>query len=201
MGRGNQTVVSIVWSVAGFIFCSRGIGLAELIGRLEEICCGVTMADRLFSSILVPVDFSPCSEEAFQVACGLARLCGAEILVAHVIDTSALSAFNRMGLLAVPSDATAQKRRLRHFARLNVRRLLDSEAAKGIEVNRVVLEGAPFVEIAKTARVEKVDLVVMGSYGGRSGSVDKIFFGSTAEKVVRTAGCPVLTVPLPVKAR
>jgi nucleotide-binding universal stress UspA family protein len=37
----------------------------------------------------------------------------------------------------------------------------------------------------------------MGSYGGRSGNVDKIFFGSTAEKVVRTAGCPVLTVPLP----
>jgi nucleotide-binding universal stress UspA family protein len=41
----------------------------------------------------------------------------------------------------------------------------------------------------------------MGSYGGRSGSVEKIFFGSTAEKVVRTAGCPVLTVPLPAKAR
>ena len=68
-------------------------------------------------------------------------------------------------------------------------------------MDRLVLEGAPFVEIAKTARVEKVDLVIMGSYGGRSGSVEKIFFGSTAEKVVRTAGCPVLTVPLPVKAR
>lgn len=159
------------------------------------------MVDRLFSSILVPVDFSPCSEEAFRVACDLARLCSAEVLVAHVIDTSALSAFNRMGLLAVPSDAAAQKRRLRHFARLNVRRLLDSEAAQGVDMKRLVLEGAPFVEIAKTARVEKVDLVVMGSYGGRSGSVDKIFFGSTAEKVVRTAGCPVLTVPLPTKAR
>jgi nucleotide-binding universal stress UspA family protein len=66
-------------------------------------------------------------------------------------------------------------------------------------VRRMILEGTPFVEIAKTARAEKSDLVVMGSYGGRSGSVDKIFFGSTAEKVVRTAGCPVLTVPLPAK--
>jgi nucleotide-binding universal stress UspA family protein len=55
----------------------------------------------------------------------------------------------------------------------------------------------PFVEIAKTARSEQVGLVVMGSYGGSAGSVEKIFFGSTAEKVVRTAGCPVLTVPLP----
>ena len=80
-----------------------------------------------------------------------------------------------------------------------MRRLLESEAVKGVTVTRVVLEGGPFVEIAKTARMEKVDLVVMGSYGGRSGNVDKIFFGSTAEKVVRTAGCPVLTVPLPPK--
>jgi nucleotide-binding universal stress UspA family protein len=151
----------------------------------------------LFQTILVPVDFSPCSDEAFRVACRLARLGGSKVTVLHVIDTSALAAFNRLGLLAIPSDAAAQRRRLRHHARLNVRRLLDSEEAKDVVLTRMVLEGAPFVEIARTARVHKVDLVVMGTYGGRSGSVDKIFFGSTAEKVVRTAGCPVLTVPLP----
>ncbi|MDH4098065.1 MAG: universal stress protein, partial [Nitrospira sp.] len=77
---------------------------------------------------------------------------------------------------------------------------LESAEAKGVTLTRVILEGSPFAEIAKTARTGKVDLVVMGSYGGRSGSVDKIFFGSTAEKVVRTAGCPVLSVPLPVSA-
>jgi nucleotide-binding universal stress UspA family protein len=151
----------------------------------------------LFEAILVPVDFSPCSNEAFRVACQVARLCGAGLLVLHVIDTSALAAFNRLGLLAVPSDAAAQRRRLRHHARLHVRRLLESREAKDVTVTRMIVEGAPFVEIAKIARMGKADLVVMGSYGGRSGSVDKIFFGSTAEKVVRTAGCPVLTVPLP----
>jgi nucleotide-binding universal stress UspA family protein len=83
---------------------------------------------------------------------------------------------------------------------LNVRRLLESEDAKGVAFTRTIVEGSPFVEIAKAARTGKVDLVVMGSYGGRSDSVDKIFFGSTAEKVVRTAGCPVLTVPLPTSA-
>ena len=102
----------------------------------------------------------------------------------HVIDTGSLAIFNQLGLLAVPSDAQGQKRRLRHYARLNVRRLLESEAAKGVAAKRIILEGGPFVEIAKTARIEKVD---------------KIFFGSTAEKVVRTAGCPVMTVPLPSK--
>ena len=151
----------------------------------------------LFKAILVPVDFSPCSNEAFRVACQVARLCHAGLLVLHVIDTSALAAFNRLGLLAVPSDAAAQRRRLRHQARLLVRRLLASGEATDVTVTRMIVEGAPFVEIAKIARMGKVDLVVMGSYGGRSGSVDKIFFGSTAEKVVRTAGCPVLTVPLP----
>lgn len=153
-----------------------------------------------FKRILVPVDFSPCSDEAFRVACDMARLCGASMTVVHVIDTGALASFNRLGLLAVPSDAAAQRRRLRHHARLNVRRLMDSEDAREISITRMVVEGSPFVEIAKTARTGRVDLVVMGSYGGRSGSVDKIFFGSTAEKVVRTAGCPVLTVPLPASA-
>ena len=159
------------------------------------------MTDSLFRKILVPVDFSPCSDEAFRVALTLGRTFQAELLLLHVIDTSALATFNQLGLLAVPSDAQGQKRRLRHHARLNVRRLLESEAVKGVTVTRIVSEGGPFVEIAKTARMEKVDLVVIGSYGGRSGSMDKIFFGSTAEKVVRTAGCPVLTVPLPPKQK
>ena len=159
------------------------------------------MAESLFRKILVPIDFSPCSEEAFRVALTLAKTFQSELLLLHVVDTSALATFNQLGLLAVPSDAQGQKRRLRHHARLNVRRLLEVEAAKGVTAKRIIVEGGPFVEIAKTARIEKVDLVVMGSYGGRSGNVDKIFFGSTAEKVVRTAGCPVLTVPLPSKPR
>ena len=79
---------------------------------------------------------------------------------------------------------------------LLARGLLQEEIAKGVDTTRLLSEGKPFVEIVRTARVEKVDLVVMGSYGGVTGNVDKIFFGSTTEKVVRTAGCPVLTVPL-----
>ncbi len=159
------------------------------------------MTESLFTKILVLVDFSPCSEEAFRVALTLAKTFQAKLLLLHVIDTSVLATFNQLGLLAVPSDASGQKRRLRHHARLNVRRLLELKETKGLDLKRIVLEGGPFVEIVKAARMEKVDLVVMGSYGGRSGNVDKIFFGSTAEKVVRTAGCSVLTVPLPLKPK
>lgn len=154
------------------------------------------MVNELFRKILVPVDFSPCSNEAFRVALRIARAFRSEVLVLHVIDTSAIDAFNRLGLLAVPSEATRQRRRLRHQARLKTRQLLESQATAGVQVERLVAEGAPFMEIAKLARQERIDLIVLGSYGGRSESMDKIFFGATAEKVVRTAGCAVLTVPV-----
>jgi len=153
------------------------------------------MSDVLFPRILVPVDFSPCSEEAFRVALSLARLYQSEVLLLHVIDTKSLQTLNALGL-ALPSEEAKQKKRLSHQARLNARRLLRSEEAKGVPIRRLLAEGAPFVEIARTARAEKVSLVVIGSHGGHAGNVEKIFFGSTAEKVVRTAGCPVLCVPL-----
>jgi nucleotide-binding universal stress UspA family protein len=158
------------------------------------------MGGPLFSKILVPVDFSQCSDEAFRVALSLARTFQSEVLLLHVVDARSLGTLNRLGL-AEPSSEKGQKKRLRHHARLNARRLLQMDEAKGVTIRRLIAEGAPFVEIARTARMEKVDLVVMGSYGGVAGYVDKIFFGSTAEKVVRTAGCPVLTVPLSARAQ
>ncbi len=153
------------------------------------------MSGALFKKILVPVDFSTCSEEAFRVAVQLEEALGAELTVMHVIDLNTVDAFNRLGLLAVPSDATAQRKRLRHHARLKMRQLLKSREG-GASVRRMVVEGTPFVEIGKFSRTEGIDLIVLGSYGGRSDSMDKIFFGATADKVVRTAGCAVLTVPL-----
>ena len=150
------------------------------------------MGGPLFKKILVPVDFSTCSEEAFRVAVQLENALGAELTVMHVIDLNTVDAFNRLGLLAVPSNAAAQRKRLRHHARLKMRQLLKSHGG----ARRIVVEGTPFVEIGKFSRTEGIDLIVLGSYGGRSDSMDKIFFGATADKVVRTAGCAVLTVPL-----
>ncbi len=148
-----------------------------------------------FKKILVPVDFSTCSEEAFHLALQLGEALDGEVTVIHVIDVDAVEAFNRLGLLAVPSDAIRQRKRLRHHARLKMRQLFKAHP-DGRSIKRIVVEGTPFVEIGKFARSEDIDLIVLGSYGGRSDSMDKIFFGATADKVVRTAGCAVLTVPL-----
>src|ERR671910_3644458 len=100
------------------------------------------MADRLFPKIMVPIDFSACSEEAFRIALSLARVFQSEVLLIHVLDTKSLSALNALGL-ALPSEETQQKKRLRHHARLNVRRLMDSPETKGVSIRRLVLEGSP----------------------------------------------------------
>jgi nucleotide-binding universal stress UspA family protein len=59
-------------------------------------------------------------------------------------------------------------------------------------VEKIIVRGVPFVEIIKTAKDRNVDLIVIGTHG-RTG-IDHMLFGSTAEKVVRKAPCPVLTV-------
>ncbi|MDH5776158.1 MAG: universal stress protein, partial [Nitrospirota bacterium] len=97
--------------------------------------------------------------------------------------------------LALPSEEKTQKKRLNHQARLLARGLLSVPEAKGLKMTRLLREGKPFIEIARTVREEKIDLVVMGSYGGQTGDISHMFFGSTAEKIVRTVPCPVLTVP------
>lgn len=154
------------------------------------------MVSTRFKKILVPVDFSSCSEEAFRMAKELATTFEARLLVLHVIDTNALEALNNMGL-ASPSEEKNQKKKLRHFARLQARMLLQTPDSKKLGIERILSEGKPFVEIIRTARAEKVDLIVMGSYGGQTADVGRIFFGSTAEQVVRTANCPVLCLPFP----
>lgn len=151
----------------------------------------------IFNQMLLPVDFSPCSDEAFRTGCRLARMIGAVVIVLHVIDTSILAVLPKIGLSVVPSSVPNQHRHLRHHARLNLRRLLELDDAKGVNCTRLILEGVPFAEIVKVARTKAIDLIVMGTYGVRAGSIDKLFFGSTAEKVMRIAECSVLTVPLP----
>ncbi|HET7318751.1 MAG TPA: universal stress protein, partial [Nitrospirota bacterium] len=60
------------------------------------------------------------------------------------------------------------------------------------EVEKMVVRGVPFVEIIKTAKDKNADMIVIGTHG-RTG-IDHMLFGSTAEKVVRKAPCPVLAV-------
>jgi universal stress protein A len=71
-----------------------------------------------------------------------------------------------------------------------------AEELRGIkDIERIVLKGTPCKEILKFAGENKVDIIVIGTHGRKG--LDRVIFGSTAEKVVRDAPCPVLSVRLP----
>ncbi len=148
-----------------------------------------SQAEVEIATVLVPIDFSACSLDAFRMAVSVARRYGAELLLVHVLDQRMLAAVERLGI-PVTKD---QMKTVRHRIRLSFRGIMESE--KGVKMRRQILEGSPFTEIMRLARVQKVDMIVMGAYGGRTGEVEKIFFGSTAEKIVRASPCPVLCVP------
>ncbi len=109
------------------------------------------MNGPLFKKILVPVDFSPCSRQAFLIALKMAKLFDAQILFLHVIDTKALEGLNALGL-ASPSEEKIQKKRLRHQARLLARGMLLTKETKGVKMTRHLSEGKPFSEITRMAR-------------------------------------------------
>ena len=160
--------------------------MAKLESKAEK---KTSRADVEVGAILVPIDFSACSLDAFRMAVSVARRYGAELLLVYVVDTRMLAAVERLGI-PVTKD---QMKTIRHRIRLAFRGIMESE--KEVKMRRLILEGSPFTEIMRLARTQKVDMIVMGAYGGRTGEVEKIFFGSTAEKIVRASPCPVLCVP------
>ena len=143
-----------------------------------------------YRKILAPIDFSPCSLEACRVAVALAEQFKAELTVLHVIDIRVLES-----LAQVSERKVEELKKLFHKrARLQLRSLLP-EIPPGIRFQRRIASGAPVSEIVSTIRTDEIDLIVMGRYGG-TGELEKIFFGSTVERVVRLAPCAVLSVPL-----
>jgi len=148
-------------------------------------------------SILVATDFSDCSGVAFQTAAQLARTFQAKIVILHVIS------LKRVAVLAdyLKEDPETLVPELRERAQQDLSKFLQRWHADGLEAESMVAVGAPFQEIAVIARDLDVDLVVLGGYGrARQGPIEQVFFGSTAEKVVRLLPCPVLCVPLAEKS-
>ena len=85
---------------------------------------------------------------------------------------------------------------LRHKAEKDMAAFLKQWNPAGNEVDTLIATGMPFQEIAVLARDLVVDLVVVGGYGRKGrGKIEEVFFGSTAEKVVRLLPCPVLCIP------
>jgi universal stress protein A len=137
------------------------------------------------TSILVPVDFSEASTKALDYALALARQTNARVTLLHVLETVAMPEFAAYPVAPDSERAVEVRRRLAKLARDH------GNGSDKIEVK--VLSGIPFREITRAADSLKMNLIVIATRGYTG--LAHVLMGSTAERVVRYAGCPVLIVP------
>ena len=140
-------------------------------------------------SILCPVDFSPCSELALERACELARVLQQPIELLHVYQ---LQYFPEPAL-TMGMGATLESL---DFIRARVTERAEEQRERvekaGLKASVRVLEGSPAHLIAERAKAPDISLVVMGTHGRNV--LGRALLGSVAERVLRTARVPVMTV-------
>ena len=140
-----------------------------------------------FRTIIVPLDFSPESRRALDVARELARSAGpAHLILTHAyfipVELEALAAQQNLALLDLLSSEASKE----------LERILEDLQNAGISSEFLVSRGYPEQVILELARDKNADLIVMGTRG-RTG-LAHVVLGSIAERVMRGAPCPVITV-------
>jgi len=142
------------------------------------------------NTILVPSDFSECSEEAVRYGLELARRFDARLHLLHVVQDPVTQPWAAEGF-SVPAFEIVEQWRKQAAERL----LAAVPEADRARVTVASVVATPYAEILDYAAAHDVDLIVMGTHG--RGGVSHLLLGSIAERIVRRAPCPVLTVRRP----
>ena len=140
---------------------------------------------------LVPVDFSPCSDEALAYAITLATQLQARLTLLHVLPELAL------GVVEAPPSALPALVRYLHDLEAKMQQELDAHLTQvqeaGLQGDTVLVHGVPSQGILDTARDQHVDLIIMGTHGRTR--AHQMLIGSVAQQVVPRASCPILLLP------
>lgn len=135
--------------------------------------------------ILCPTDFSKSAEYAFEYALAIAARHGATVELLHVAHSSAY-ADDSIDEQGQTYDDTLRDR---------LQSIAASRSSDDVKITVLVVDGTDYIEIVKRANAWPADLIVIGTHG-RTG-MKHLLIGSVAERVVRTASCPVCTVRHP----
>ncbi len=147
----------------------------------------------LFRNILCALDFSDCSINALNYAMSLAQEADARLTVLHVLDLlPEMPAGSIKGVQAWPQHVTEYIAAVEQDRRECLQAAVPESVRAYCAVETVLANGTPYREILRVAAEQDSDLIVVGIHG-RS-ATDLLFFGSTAQHVVRQATCPVLTL-------
>jgi nucleotide-binding universal stress UspA family protein len=138
-------------------------------------------------SVLYPTDFSECSNLVFRLACTLAQDYGARLVVAHIAEPP--GPIYSDGVVVPLADVDEEP------LRAKLLQLVPRDP--NVRVEHRLAAGDAATEILRLAKETQADVIVMGTHG-RTG-LARVLMGSVAERVVRKAPCPVVTVknPLP----
>ncbi|HQZ67045.1 MAG TPA: universal stress protein [Planctomycetaceae bacterium] len=140
--------------------------------------------------ILVPTDFSEFSKPAMDHACAFAARFAAELHLLHVAPDPAMLVAEVAGFSAPSMQSETDA--ITKGAHEALAKLPPDNWDNGRQIIREVRTGTAFIEIIEYAREKEIDLIVIGTHG-RS-ALMHVLMGSVAERIVRKAPCPVLTV-------
>lgn len=143
--------------------------------------------DVKLKNILITTDFTEASVHAASYAASLARSYGAALHVVHVVDTSEEAA----GFYLPHLSFEKLNEEMKDTAGAMLKKFCEKNFKGHEELKATVLAGEPYREILKAAA--GADVIVMGTFG--KAHLDRVLFGSTTERVMRKAKCPVLVVP------
>ena len=142
--------------------------------------------------ILVATDFSEISRDAIEYATQLAESFCARLHVLHVVEEPFGYVADTRGFIP---EVDAFRETLNQAARSQLHTVLTPEEIQRWQAHLALRTGTPYAEIVRYAKDHAIDLIVIGTHG--RGPFGHFLLGSVAEKVVRYADCPVLTVRQP----
>ena len=143
----------------------------------------------MFNRILVPTDFSPPSDAALEYARAVASRFGASLHLLHVVDDPYRAAYATE--VYVP-ELEGLRDVLLANAVAELKNRLQVSDVRELRATTAAVIGMPSSSIVEYAGLHDIDLIIMGTHG--RGGMSHLLMGSVAERVVRTAPCPVLTV-------
>jgi nucleotide-binding universal stress UspA family protein len=143
-----------------------------------------------FKNVLMGTDFSPASQVALMEAVHLCQASKAKLILLHVVEPG-LFAHRPVRRQDDAADLARQTKK-------QLDELLATVLREGVAAEPLLLEGRAAVRILDTIAQQEIDLAVLGTQGFRG--LERLVFGSTAEEVLRSASCPVITVGCRVAA-
>jgi nucleotide-binding universal stress UspA family protein len=144
--------------------------------------------------ILYPTDFSEYSLAALPYAVSLTKQNNAEMYCLHVVEMPQEEYLTSEYMVPLNVPHVPKDKVLR-TARARMKRFVTEDLSEIDKVTSRVLVGVPFIEIIRYAGDQSIDLIVIGTHG--HSAMAAMLLGTVAEKVVRKASCPVLTVRHP----